>query len=147
MINYYNIGKSSMETGYIISDIIRKERMIVSRKIWNNSNIWQMNQYFTCWNRLTRDPGEVREVTLDMILTDKLTINCYGMEIKILPHHWNSVNYLQNWILSVIFLGIISLTEDLTPEKPQMSPNWTKLRPISRYYAKQRYYLINRDDE
>ena len=29
MINYYNIGKSSMETGYIISDIIRKERMIV----------------------------------------------------------------------------------------------------------------------
>ena len=33
MINYYNIGKSSMETGYIISDIIRKERMIVLRKI------------------------------------------------------------------------------------------------------------------
>ena len=33
MINYYNIGKSSMETGYIISDIIRKERMIVLRRI------------------------------------------------------------------------------------------------------------------
>ena len=67
MINYYNIGKSSTETGYIISDIIRKERMIVSRKIWNNSNIWQMNQHFTGWNKLTR---EVREVTIDTTLTD-----------------------------------------------------------------------------
>ena len=34
MINYYNIGKSSMETGYIISDIIRKERMIVLRETY-----------------------------------------------------------------------------------------------------------------
>ena len=79
-------------------------------------------------------PGEVTEVTIDMRLTDKLTINCYGMEIKILPGHWNSVNYRQNWILSVYiswyyFSRSALSSQDLTPEKPQMSPNWTKLRP------------------
>ena len=101
-------------------------RITVISDRWTNASLSGIN-----WPRWSHRGNNWYEADW---LTDKLTINCYGMEIKILPGHWNSVNYRQNWILSVYiswyYLSRSALSSlDLTPEKPQMSPNWTKLRP------------------